>query len=453
MKISSTLRMSIVSLTRNPTRTMLTTLGIVIGIGAVITMMEIGNGSKTSLRSTIEKMGANSVMIMPGAMRTPGSPRKEMGSAVTLTPADAEAIRQECPSVGKCSPVVRGSGTQVIFGNATWMPAALYGISPDYLAIRNWQIAEGRCFTDEEVDANARVCIVGATIVKELFGGLSPIESELRIGDVAFEVVGVLKGKGANMIGMDEDDVIMTPWSTLQMRVTGLKMGSPTNTTSTVSNYPGDRFVVSGVALYPEQDASVTRDKLFYSRFSQLNQIVFEAVSTDKVEQALQEVADVLRRRHRIYGEKEDDFHIRNSADFMNMLNSTSTLMTNLLLGVALISLIVGGVGIMNIMLVSVTERTREIGLRMAVGARSRDILLQFLIESTVLCLAGGILGILLGHGASLLIKNVAQWPIESSPGAVIAAVGVSALVGISFGFYPAWKASKLDPIEALRYE
>lgn len=453
MKVSSTLRMSIISLGRNPTRTMLTTLGIVIGIGAVITMMEIGNGSKTSLRSTIEKMGANSVMIMPGAMRTPGSPRKEVGSAVTLTSSDAEAILEECPSVGKCSPVVRSSGNQVVFGNATWMPAAMYGVAPDYLDIRNWQIGEGRCFTNNEVSNNARVCVVGTTIVKELFNGLSPIGSELRIGDVSFEVVGVLKSKGANMIGMDEDDVIMAPWSTLQMRVTGLKMGTATNTTSTVSSYPGDRFVVSGVALYPEQDSSVTKDKLFYARFSQLNQIVFEAVSTDKVEQALQEVSEVLRRRHRIFGGKEDDFHIRNSADFMNMLNSTSTLMTNLLLGVALISLVVGGVGIMNIMLVSVTERTREIGLRMAVGARSKDILLQFLIESTVLCLAGGILGILLGHGASLLIKNIAKWPVESSPGAVIAAVAVSAGVGILFGFYPAWKASKLDPIEALRYE
>lgn len=453
MKISSTIRMSMISLGRNPTRTVLTTLGIVIGIGAVITMMEIGNGSKNSLRSTIEKMGANSVMVMPGAMRAPGTPRTEVGSAVTLTAADADAIRQECPSIGKCSPVVRSNGKQVIFGNTTWMPASMYGVSPDYLDIRNWKIAEGRCFTENEVDSNARVCIVGTTIVKELFGGMSPVGTELRIGDVSFEVLGVLQSKGANMIGMDEDDVIMTPWSTMQMRLTGLKMGTATNTKSTVSSNPGERFVVSGVALYPEQDESVTRDKLFYARFSQLNQIVFSAISTDKIEQALQEVSSVLRRRHRISGEKEDDFHIRNSADFMNMLNSTSTLMTNLLLGVALISLVVGGVGIMNIMLVSVTERTREIGLRMAVGARSRDILCQFLIESTVLCLAGGILGILLGHGASLLIKNIAKWPVESSPAAVIAAVAVSAFVGILFGFYPAWKASKLDPIEALRYE
>ncbi|MBR7127848.1 MAG: ABC transporter permease [Lentisphaeria bacterium] len=453
MKIKTTLKMSILSLGRNPTRTMLTTLGIVIGIGAVITMMEIGNGSKNSIRSTIEKMGANSIMIMPGSMRAPGTPRTETGSAVTLSASDAEAIGRECPSVGAYSPVVRSSGKQLIFGNLTWMPSSMYGVAPAYLEIRNWKIAEGRCFTDREVDSNSRVCVIGTTIVKELFNNSSPIGSELRIGDVSFEVVGVLQSKGANMIGMDEDDIVMTPWTTMQMRLTGLKMGNATNTSSTVSSYPGDRFVVSGVALYPEQDSSMTRDKLFYSRFSQLNQIVFSAVSTDKVDQALQEVSELLRRRHRLGVEKEDDFSIRNSADFMNMLNSTSTLMTNLLLGVALISLIVGGVGIMNIMLVSVTERTREIGLRMAVGARSRDILLQFLIESTVLCLAGGILGIILGHGASKFIEYVAKWPIESSPSAVIAAVAVSAGVGILFGFYPAWKASKLDPIEALRYE
>ena len=453
MKIKTTLKMSIISLGRNPTRTMLTTLGIVIGIGAVITMMEIGNGSKKSIRSTIEKMGANSIMVMPGSMRAPGAPRTEAGSAVTLTISDAEAIGRECPSVAAYSPVVRSTGKQLIFGNATWMPSSMYGVAPAYLEIRNWPIAEGRCFTDKEVDSNSRVCLIGTTIVKELFGSSSPIGCELRIGDVAFEVVGVLQSKGANMIGMDEDDIVMTPWSTMQMRLTGLKTGTATNTSSTLSNYPGDRFVVSGVALYPEQDSSMTRDKLFYSRFSQLNQIVFSAVSTDKVNVALQEVSELLRRRHRLGADKEDDFSIRNSADFMNMLNSTSTLMTNLLLGVALISLVVGGVGIMNIMLVSVTERTREIGLRMAVGARSKDILLQFLIESTVLCVAGGILGILLGHGASKFIEYVAKWPVESSPSAVVAAVVVSAAVGMVFGFYPAWKASKLDPIEALRYE
>ena len=453
MRSINTLITSLNSLRRNPTRTVLTTLGIVIGIAAVITMMEIGNGSKNSIRTSIEQMGANSVMIMPGSMQPPGSARQGAGTAVSLVPSDADAIATECPSVGAYSPVVRSNGIQIIFGNTNWSPSNLYGVAPAYLAIRNWTIAQGRVFTEQELDANARVCLVGSTVVREVFKGESPLNCELRIAEVAFKVIGVLQSKGANMMGMDEDDVVLTPWTTMRMRITGLKMGSASNTTSSISDSPGERFAVSGLALYPEQEKSITRDYLFYPRFTQLNQIIFSAVSTDKIDQAIEEVSELLRKRHRIKSTDEDDFHIRNSADFMSMLNKTSTLMTNLLLGVALISLVVGGVGIMNIMLVSVTERTREIGLRMAVGARSRDILKQFLIESVVLCLTGGILGILIGHGSALLIEHYAKWPIEGSPAAIIAAVAVSASVGIVFGFYPAWKASKLDPIEALRYE
>jgi len=453
MKIISTVETSLTSLFRNPTRTLLTALGIVIGIAAVITMMEIGNGSKTSIRKSIEKMGANSIMVMPGAMRPPGGARQGAGSAVSLVPADADAIGLECPSVGSYTPVVRGSGVQIIFGNVNWEPGYLYGVGPAYFDIRNWTFSEGRAFTQEEVDRNARVCVVGTTVVKEVFNGQSPLNCELRVGQVTFKVIGVLNAKGANMMGMDEDDVVMTPWTTLRMRVTGLKMGTASNTTSKVSSYPGDRFAVSGVALYPAQQDSITDDWMFYSRFTQINQILFSAISSDKVRAAVSEVTELLRKRHRLKTSQDNDFHIRNSADFMAMLNSTSGLMTNLLMGVALLSLIVGGVGIMNIMLVSVTERTREIGLRMAVGARSRDILRQFLIEAVVLCISGGILGIIIGHGASLMIEKYAKWPIESSPGAIVAAVVVSATVGILFGFYPAWKASRLDPIEALRYE
>ena len=453
MKTISTLRMSLISLKRNPTRTMLTMLGIIIGIAAVITMMEIGNGSKTSIKNSIEKMGANSIMVMPGAMRAPGGARAGSGTAVSLVPADADAIGSECPSVGAYSPVVRGSGIHVVFGNVDWEPGNIYGVSPAYLDIRAWQIEEGRCFTNAEVDTNARVCVVGSTIVKEVFGGMSPLNSELRIGEVTFEVIGVLKSKGANMMGMDEDDCVLTPWTTLRMRVTGLKYGSASNTSSSVSSSPGAKFAVSGLALYPEQDPRITQDHLFYAKQTQLNQIIFSAVSVDKVADATREVSQLLRKRHRLKVDDEDDFRVFNASDFMNRLNQTSTLMTNLLLGVALLSLLVGGVGIMNIMLVSVTERTREIGLRMAVGARSRDILKQFLIESVVLCLSGGIIGIVLGHTMSLLIEKFARWPIESSPGAVVAAVAVSVTVGVLFGFYPAWKASKLDPIEALRYE
>ena len=453
MRTTTTIRMSLISLKRNPTRTMLTMLGIIIGIAAVITMMEIGNGSKTSIRQSIEKMGANSVMVMPGSMRPPGGARVGAGNAVSLVPSDADAIGNECPSVGAYSPVVRGGGIHVVFGNVDWEPGQIYGIAPAYLDIRAWSISEGRAFTNAEVDANARVCLVGSTIVKEVFGGMSPLGCELRIGEVTFEVVGVLNSKGANMMGMDEDDVVFTPWTTLRMRVTGLKYGNATNTSSTIADSPGSKFAVSGLALYPEPDSRTTRDHLFYAKHTQLNQIIFSAVSVDKVADATREVSQLLRKRHRLKTDQEDDFRVFNASDFMNMLNQTSTLMTNLLLGVALLSLLVGGVGIMNIMLVSVTERTREIGLRMAVGARSRDILKQFLIESVVLCLSGGIIGILTGHGMSLLIEKIARWPIESSPGAVAAAVLVSASVGILFGFYPAWKASKLDPIEALRYE
>jgi ABC-type antimicrobial peptide transport system permease subunit len=452
MSLWNTLRVALKALRRNPSRALLTTLGIVIGIAAVITMMEIGKGSSTSIQKSIEKMGANSVLVLPSWVRT-GGVSQGAGTAASLTPADAEAIGRECPSVANFSPIVRANGMQVIFGNNNWVPAQMYGVSPDYMTIRNWELEEGRFFSEREVERNARVCLVGSTLVRELFGGKSPIDCEMRIRNATFKVIGVLKSKGANMMGWDEDDVVLAPWTAIRMRVTGRKSGSATSTTRTAAATPGELFSGSGVAFYPEQDSSLTKDKLLVPRFTYIDQIIFSAVTPDKVGVAVREVTRLLRERHGLKPYQEDDFRIRNSADFMKMLNNTSTMMTNLLLVVALISLIVGGVGIMNIMLVSVTERTREIGLRMAVGARSRDILKQFLIESIVLCLIGGFTGIILGHGAALLVESQLNWPIESSPGAVIAAVVVSAAVGVIFGFYPAWKASKLDPIEALRYE
>ena len=452
MSLWNTVRVALKALRRNPSRALLTTLGIVIGIAAVITMMEIGKGSSTSIKKSIEKMGANSVLVLPGWMRT-GGVSHGAGTAVSLTPADAEAIGRECPSVAHFSPIVRANGMQVIFGNNNWVPAQMYGVSPDYMTIRNWELEEGRFFSEREVERNARVCIVGSTLVRELFGGKSPIDCEMRIRNSTFKVIGVLKSKGANMMGWDEDDVVLAPWTAVRMRVTGRKSGSATSTTRTAAATPGELFSGSGVAFYPEQDSSLTKDKLLVPRFTYIDQIIFSAVTPDKVGVAVGEVTRLLRERHGLKPYQEDDFRIRNSADFMKMLDKTSTMMTNLLLVVALISLIVGGVGIMNIMLVSVTERTREIGLRMAVGARSRDILKQFLIESIVLCLVGGFTGIILGHGAALLVEFQLNWPVESSPGAVLSAVAVSAAVGVIFGFYPAWKASKLDPIEALRYE
>ena len=452
MNLLRTTTVALKALRRNPTRASLTTLGIVIGIAAVITMMEIGNGSSTSIRRSIEKMGANSALVRPGWRRAAGVSMGS-GAAMSLVPDDADAIGRECRHVALVAPVVTGSGMQLVFGGNNWVPQQLIGTSPEYLTIRNWQIEEGRAFRQREVDSNATVCLVGATVVRELFEGKSPVDCEMRIRNTTFKVIGVLKSKGANMMGWDEDDVVITPWTTLRMRVTGRSTGSATNTTSTAATSPGALYPGSGLALYPEQASNMTSDTLFYNKFTKLNQIYFSAVKAEEMETAIDEVTHLLRERHRIPVDQDNDFRVHSSGEFMKMLGSTSTVMTNLLLGVALISLIVGGVGIMNIMLVSVTERTREIGLRMAVGARSRDILKQFLVESIVLCLAGGVLGILLGHGAALLIESQLNWPIESSPGAVVAAVAVSAFVGVVFGFYPAWKASKLDPIEALRYE
>ncbi len=452
MRLTAILATAIKALLRNPTRAMLTTLGIVIGIAAVITMMEIGTGSSNSIRESIEKMGANSVMIIPGADRR-GGVSKGTGTQMSLTPEDCEAINRECPAVAMAVPVVNANGLQVIYGNTNYAPNRIQGSSPDFLQIRNWVIGEGRSFTQREVNNRARVCLVGTTIVRELFGGVSPIDNEIRIVNTTFKVIGVLQSKGANMMGMDEDDVIILPWTTARLRLTGLKTGTATDTTSTAATSPSDLYPAEGVALYPEPVETMQDDTLLIPKFIHIDQILLTAVSPEQVNDAVDSVTALLRERHRLKPDQENDFRVRNSAEFMKMLTGTSTIMTNLLLGVALISLIVGGVGIMNIMLVSVTERTREIGLRMAVGARSQDILQQFLVESMVLCLIGGILGILLGHGAALLVNIYLGWPVESSPGAVIAAVVVSAFVGIVFGFYPAWKASRLDPIEALRYE
>ena len=452
MTLVNTTTIALKALRRNPSRALLTTLGIVIGIAAVITMTEITGGSSVSIRQSIEKMGANSAMVMPGGRRF-GGVSLGTGTVMSLTPDDAEAIGRECASVALVSPVVRAGSMQVIFGNKNWVPSTMSGVNENYFEISNWQLEEGRFFDSDDVERNATVCVVGSTIVREVFGGLSPIDCELRIKNVSFRVIGVLKSKGANMMGMDEDDVIFAPWTTIRMRITGRKSGTASHTTSSAASTPGELYSATGVAFYPEQDSSLATDKLLVPKFTQIDQISFSASSPEKVPAAIAEVNALLRERHHLRDDQDDDFRVHNFSDFMKMLDSTSTLMTNLLLGVALISLVVGGVGIMNIMLVSVTERTREIGLRMAVGARSRDILKQFLIESIVLCLSGGVIGIVVGHGCGLIFKYYMKWPVQSNPSAVIAAVGVSAAVGILFGFYPAWKASKLDPIEALRYE
>jgi ABC-type antimicrobial peptide transport system permease subunit len=334
----------------------------------------------------------------------------------------------------------------------------IYGTTADYLVVRDWtDLAHGESFTDRDVRNSTKVCLIGQTIERELFQGSSPIGKEIRLLNISLKVVGVLSAKGANMMGMDQDDIILAPWTTIKFRVgasssTSTSSTSSTSTTSTTSS-PSQLYPNSQTSLYPVPSDTQAADNPQPVMFTNVDQIVAAANSTDEIPQAIDEITDLLRERHRIRDPKDDDFNIRDMTEMTNALSSTTTLMTKLLLAVALISLIVGGVGIMNIMLVSVTERTREIGLRMAVGARARDILRQFLIEAVVLCLAGGILGIILGCGGSYLITRFLRWPTETSISAIVASVIVSASVGIIFGYYPAWKASSLDPIEALRYE
>jgi ABC-type antimicrobial peptide transport system permease subunit len=435
-------------------RTALTMLGIIIGVGAVIAMMEIGTGSSDAIAKTIAKMGANTLLVLPGAA-TSGGIGFGAGSSMTLTPQDCDAIIRDCPAVKSAAPLVRARG-QAVYQDRNWVPMSIYGTTENYLNVRDWtDMAEGEIFTDKDVRNSTKVCIIGQTIARELFQGSSPIGKEMRVLNISFKVVGVLSSKGANMMGMDQDDIILAPWTTIKFRVGASSSTSSSTTSSTTSttSSPSQLYPNSQTSLYPVPSNTQAADNPQPARFTNVDQIVAAANSTVEIPQAINEITALLRERHRIRNPKDDDFNIRNMTEMTNALSSTTTLMTKLLLAVALISLIVGGVGIMNIMLVSVTERTREIGLRMAVGARAKDILRQFLIEAVVLCLAGGILGIILGCGGSYLITRFLRWPTETSVPAIVASVIVSASVGIVFGYYPAWKASRLDPIEALRYE
>ncbi len=460
MKIYRTVRTALRALRRNVMRATLTALGIIIGVSAVIAMMEIGNGSSTAIQKAISSMGAMNIMVMPGTAAS-GGVSFGAGSVKTLTPEDADAIMQECPAVRDAAPVVRAR-TQVVYGNRNWVPMFIYGTTPDFLNVRDWtNLAEGEPFTYRDVRNASKVCVLGQTLVRQLFAGQSPLDKEVRIQNVSFKVVGVLSPKGANMMGMDQDDIVLAPWTTIKYRVSGNSAttvnqsaaGTDSSPTANQVNTLNDLYPTTSVQLYPQISAIQQADTPLPVRFTNVDTIMVSARSTSQIPQAIDQISTLLRERHRIHGTEPDDFTIRNLTEMMKALSSTTALMTKLLLCVALISLIVGGVGIMNIMLVSVTERTREIGLRMAVGARARDILRQFLVEAVVLCLAGGAFGILLGRGSSYLVTRFLHWPTESSLGAVLAAVLVSASVGIIFGYYPAWKASRLDPIEALRYE
>lgn len=452
MTPARTLKTALRALRRNVTRSALTVLGIVIGIAAVIAMMEIGKGSSGSIAHTIASMGANNLLIMPGTAAS-GGVSYGAGSTLTLTAEDAEAILRDCPGVASAAPIVR-TRSQVVFQDRNWVPNTIYGTTPSYLEVRGWtNLADGDVFGDAEVRNASRVCLVGQTIVRELFLGRSPIGQEIRIQSVGFKVVGVLSPKGASAFGTDQDDIVLAPWTTIRSRVArssagGASAGGNASVTSTTNSVlPG------GTPVFAAPSAQQAANQPNPVKLVNVDQILAAAASPAQIKPAIGQITALLRERHRLRPGEPDDFSIRDMTETANALASTTSMMTNLLLAVALISLVVGGVGIMNIMLVSVTERTREIGLRMAVGARARDILLQFLVEATVLCLIGGVIGLLLGRGTAIAVHRIANWPIETSMEAIIASIAVSGFVGIVFGFYPASKAAKLDPIEALRYE
>jgi putative ABC transport system permease protein len=406
MDLALSLKLAWRALARNPLRASLTMLGVVIGVAAVVATLAIGQGARASVQSQIASLGSNVIMLFPGTGPGHGGSRGAQGSSSSMTVEDCEAMARECPSVDRVAWSVRAGG-QVIYGNNNWQ-TGLIGTTPDFFIIREWAIDQGTTFTDADVRNSARVVVLGATVVENLFGTENPIGQTIRIRNLPFRVVGVLARKGSSAMGSDQDDTIILPGTTVQKKFTS----------STTINF-----------------------------------VYISAKSAAEINPAIEEISSLLRQRHRIRPGQDDDFFIRNQAEFANAAEETSRTMTLLLSSIAAVSLLVGGIGIMNIMLVSVTERTREIGIRMAVGARGRDILSQFLVESAFLSLLGGALGILLGVGVSVLISNVAKWPTSVSPSSIALAFGFSAAVGIFFGFYPARKAADQDPIDALRYE
>ncbi|HVT87934.1 MAG TPA: ABC transporter permease [Tepidisphaeraceae bacterium] len=457
MKVHTTLKIALRALRRNIMRAILTMLGIIIGVAAVIAMMEIGQGTSASIQRTIANMGANTLMVFPGQAAS-GGISFGMGSNLTLTPDDCDAIAKECPAVLAAAPLTRSNG-QVVYGNKNWVPNQITGTTPAFLDVRDWNdMAEGEMFTDRDVRNGSKVCVLGQTIVTQLFDDVSPVGKEIRIKAVSFKVVGVLRKKGANMTGQDQDDVILAPWTTIKYRVSnsgggggGVAIAPDSSGGSSGINSLNSLYPQNTSTLYPAPNATQQADTPLPVRFTNINQIIASA-RNGEMQLAMRQITQLLRQRHRIAPGEDDDFNLRDMTEFNQTLIQINDRMTQLLLFVASISLVVGGVGIMNIMLVSVTERTREIGLRMAVGARGMDILQQFLIEALVLCLTGGLIGISIGRGISIFLRQYGI-PTETSITAIVISVVVAASVGVIFGFYPAWKASRLDPIEALRYE
>ena len=394
------------ALANNKLRAFLTMLGIIIGVASVITMLAIGQGSKKSIQSQITEMGSNMIMIQPGGdMR--GGVRRDASEMQTLKLENYETLRDECIYLSGISPNVSSSG-QLVSGNNNY-PSSASGVGLDYLDIRQLTVEEGEMFTEADIQSSAKVCVIGKTIVDNLFpDGSDPIGKVIRFNKVPFRVIGVLKSKGYNSMGMDQDDIVLAPYSTVMKRLLAV---------------------------------------------TYLQGIFASALSEDMTDYAVDEITSILRREHKLKVTDEDDFEIRSQQELSNMLNSTTDLMTTLLACIAGISLIVGGIGIMNIMYVSVTERTREIGLRMSVGARGIDILAQFLIEAIMISITGGIIGVLFGCGASVAVKSIAHWPIYIQPWSVFLSFAVCTVTGVFFGWYPAKKAADLDPIEAIRYE
>ncbi len=401
-----TIRVALRALARNKMRSILTMLGIIIGVAAVIAMVGVGQGAQQQVQSQIAAMGSNMLFVSAGSV-TRGGMRMGFGATKTLVYEDMTAILRECPSVAAAAPGSRSTGS-VIFGNDNWSTQVI-GTEPQYLDVRSWPMASGAMFTQNDVDTSSNVAVIGETVRKNLFGATDPVGQTIRFKNLPFKVTGVLDAKGQSAaMGDDQDDVVMIPISTLLKKITGE---------------------------------------------SWLRFIVVSATSKDTSYAAQKQIEGLLRDRHRIRVGSDDDFQVRNLADMAALADQAGSIMTTLLAAVASVSLLVGGIGIMNIMLVSVTERTREIGIRMALGATEADVQKQFLIEAVVISLTGGIIGILLGVGASRLITQTLGWAILISPLAIVVAVVFSAAVGIFFGFYPAQKAARLDPIEALRYE